>query len=156
MSTEVMIDTNSVDVILVESHVDGPVSMLCTNHKVLGTATDIKDNKHCKRNIHNLLDKITEICICNLSKMYESRPPVFLKVLTDKCFVAKTSIMYYKKERFQKISIFKKDSIRSTHAQLSELKTSMYQRCLWRIHFGPTTYLCLLDELFNDTDEETE
>ena len=156
MSTEIMIDTNSVDVILVESHVDEPVSVLCTNHRVIGETTDIQANKYCKRNIHTLLDKITEICICNLSKMYESRPPIFLKVLTDECFVAKTSIMYYKTERFQKISIFKKDSIRFTHAQLSDLKKSMYQRCLWRIHFDSTTYLCLLDELFGDTDEETE
>lgn len=156
MSTEIMADSNTVDVILIESHVDEPVTVLCTNHKVLGTNTDIQANIHCRPNIHTLRNKITEICICNLSKMDKSRPPIFLRVLTDECFIAKTSIMYYKKERFLKVSIFKKDSIRSTVAKLSDLKSAMFQRSLWRIYFGPTTYLCLLDELFNDTDEETE
>ena len=74
MSTDIMVDTNSVDVILIESHVDEPVTMLCTNYKVLGSKTEIKDNKHCKPNIHTFQDKITEICVCNLSKLTSSFP----------------------------------------------------------------------------------
>ena len=122
MPVDITIDTNEVDVVIFKSFIDENLDLLCTGHKVLGSIKRIRGKEHCKPNIHVFKEKLITICLCALSQLDTSHPPVFLKILHDDCFFYKEDIYLQNDERVLEIGVFSnhQDPVTSQLSKISQ------------------------------------
>ena len=140
MPIDITIDTENVDVVIFKSYMDTNLELLCTGHKILGGMKNIRNNEYCKPNIHVLEEKVVTVCLCALSQLDTSHPPVFFKILHDDCFFYKKDIFLQNDERVLEIGVFSNylDPVRSQLSKMSKssINSMTYHKCYWHVKFG--------------------